>query len=391
MFRTGTCSLCGGSLEAAGGREVGGARLCVACDLGKVAPGLAARGLRVQCRTVVTHRVGEHGGATTRKVSGALPYELALTASFEREGLLSRVGKLFEKELQVGERTFDDAVYVRTDGPGSLAPALADEALRAALLHAMEETGGWVVVQGNRVSLEAVTVEVEKVPAALRGLALVLHHLERHALDLGLPRRPVLARYPDLADRLASAEEARASGDDRFWTRALFFQGSTLDDLEPVARLAELGLEVGRPLEVLRLLSCHLGEGGLEPLASMDGLRVLELARVPSARDLAPLEGRTCLEELTVKGCPVSDLTPLTGLDRLRELWLKDTPVSDLRPIVGLRSLRKLDLRGTAVRDLAPLAGLPSLEILWIEGLPIPPDQVAALRRALPSLDFDPY
>lgn len=391
MYRSRVCALCGGAVGAEGGREAAGQSLCEGCFGGRVASGLAARGLRVQVFTKASHPSCGHGGGLTREVRGAVPYDLGLTAFFDREGLLSKLGKLFKEELQTGDPEFDDRVYVRTDDAERLGRALSDQALRAAVLHAMDETGGHVVVEGNSVTIEAVTIEVELVPASLRSVALILACLEGFAQREGLPRRPDLARYPDLRATIESREEARFSGDTRFWPRGIYFQLSTLDDLDPVARIHALGQEGSQPLEILRLARCHLESDDLSPLAEMRRLRVLELRDLPSARSLAPLARLESLAELTVADCPVSDLSPLASLGELGELSLEGTLVSDLRPLSALPRLAKLDLRRTRVADLSPLATLPSLAILWIQGLDVGDDQVHALRMAHPSLELDPY
>ncbi|MBN1770481.1 MAG: hypothetical protein JXB32_04400 [Deltaproteobacteria bacterium] len=392
MDEAARCELCGHPLGADGGVDAAGTRLCTPCHNGRFADRLVARGFRLQCLAQAFHAAGEHGGGLTRRVMGALPYELELTANLSPEDWLSKIGKLFKKELQVGDPEFDAAVYVRTDHREALAGALRDPAFRAAVLYAVRTTETAIVIEGNRVELESTAVPVEQVPQALRCVALLLHHLERLALARGLRPQPGRVEYPDLRRTIEHLESARGfGGDNRFWPKGIFLQAATLDDLRGLKRVHDLQADTGRKLELVRLLTTHVVSDDLGPLAELTTLRVLELDDLPAAHRLPPLEALRDLAELSITRCPLTDLAPLAGLERLEELWLRGTPVRDLRPVASLTGLRKLDLRGTAVADLAPLAGLKQLRLLWIEGLDLPAGQVAALRHALPELELDPY
>lgn len=392
MHDDGRCELCGDPLDADGGAEAAGMRLCSACHAGRFGDRLARRGFRLQCLAQVYHAAGEHGGGKSRRVMGALPYDLELTANFSPEDWLSKIGKLFKKELQVGDPDFDAAVYVRTDHREALAEALGDPAFRAVVLHAVRTTGTAIVVEGGRAALEWTAVPVEEVPQALRCIALLLHGLERLARKRGLEPKPGLVEYPDLRGTLEYLESARGfGGDNRFWPKGIFLQASTLDELRVLKRVHDLQADTGKKLELVRLLSSHVASDDLGPLAGLKTLRVLELDDLPAAHRLPPLDSLRHLVELSVTRCPLTDLSPLAGLDRLEELWLRGTPVSDLRPLASLTGLRKLDLRRTEVLDVSPLAGLKQLGLLWIEGLGLRREQLEALRRAIPGLEFDPY
>ncbi|MBT7743129.1 MAG: hypothetical protein HN727_15090 [Opitutae bacterium] len=84
----------------------------------------------------------------------------------------------------------------------------------------------------------------------------------------------------------------------------------------------------------------------------------------------------------------ISDLSPLKGLTNLKELWLSDNEISDLSPLKGLTDLRVLVLTKNKISDLSPLKGLMNLKELWLGGNPIPKDQKAILRKALPNCDI---
>lgn len=135
---------------------------------------LAARGLTPE-RTGVRSTVAAHGGA--RPASGyrevwTLPrvtlsagdamggYRAASVAStvvvratFAAEGLTARFVKLFRSELQTGDEVFDQAVYVRTDTPGTTAALLARYDVR--------ERIGDVVASNGRVAIDGCTVQGE--------------------------------------------------------------------------------------------------------------------------------------------------------------------------------------------------------------------------------------
>lgn len=391
MDQPDTCELCGHGLEGTGGHAVAGMTLCSPCNGGQFHDRLVDRGLRVECLGQAYYSFDGFVGSKNQHPEGAVPYNLELTGHFSKEDIFSKVGKWFSKELQVGDAGFDEALYIKTDDPDGLADALRDEGLRAAILHAVKSTDRPVVIEGHKVTFEVTDMLSEEVPRALRDVAMILHQLEHIALERGLPRRQELATYPDLAKTIKHAAECVTVGQKRHWPKGVFVKDAALDTLEGIGQLHDLMVDSKGPLRIVHLKRCHLISGDLSPLSTMTKVRVMVLDRLPAARVLPPLVALEALEELTVAGCSVTDLAPLTGLPALVELWLKSTPVSDLRPIAGIQTLKKLDLRGTRVTDLSPLTRLPRLEMLWLQGLDVPPEQVRALRSALPALELDPY
>ena len=126
-------------------------------------------------------------------------------------------------------------------------------------------------------------------------------------------------------------------------------------DLSPLAGL--------RSLETLELPMNCITEAGLDVLARLPRLRVLNIAanRISS---LAGLEGATSLEVLSAYGNDISDLGPVAALGNLRTLDLTGNRVVSLAPLVSLGELRVLRARVNAVTDLAPLAELAELAVL---------------------------
>ena len=98
---------------------------------------------------------------------------------------------------------------------------------------------------------------------------------------------------------------------------------------------------------------------GVEPTEAaakpFGGLKVL--TKISEARG----SGAT---ELDLSRNLIKDVTPLAGLTKLELLWLHDC---------------------NQITDLTPLAGLTKLIRLNLDGNPIPDDQKAMLRKALPN------
>lgn len=83
---------------------------------------------------------------------GGLPREARLKASFSKEGLGTKLVKLFKKELQTGDPAFDDVVYVSTDTSDATAAFLSDPSLRATIAELVDSGG--VQIEGTTVSCE---------------------------------------------------------------------------------------------------------------------------------------------------------------------------------------------------------------------------------------------
>jgi hypothetical protein len=109
-------------------------------------------GVRVQASKVV--HIHEVGGVKTETEFALfmcmLPSAPKVQASFSREGVAKKIVKLFKKELQVGDKTFDDAVYVSTDTPKETAALLASEKTQNTILMCVV-TGGYIEIEGPQV------------------------------------------------------------------------------------------------------------------------------------------------------------------------------------------------------------------------------------------------
>ncbi len=76
----------------------------------------------------------------------ALPEPTVLKVVLGKEGLGKQIVKIFKKELQIDDPTFDAAVYIDTEDKEATAAFLGNEMLRTAIFD--------IVVQGGRVSIE---------------------------------------------------------------------------------------------------------------------------------------------------------------------------------------------------------------------------------------------
>jgi hypothetical protein len=125
----------------------------------------------------------------------------------------------------------------------------------------------------------------------------------------------------------------------------------------------------------------------LTPLKGLTNLETLWL-RNNKISDLSPLKGLTNLEALWLGGNQITDVSPLKELTNLKVLRLGGNQITDVSPFKGLTNLRVLVLTKNKISDLSPLKGLMNLKELWLGGNPIPKDQKAILRKALPNCDI---
>ena len=62
--------------------------------------------------------------------------------------------------------------------------------------------------------------------------------------------------------------------------------------------------------------------------------------------------------------------------------------ISDITPLEGLTNLIVLSLNNNKISDVTPLTELTSLMLLGLDENPIPTDQKAMLRKALPECEI---
>lgn len=403
------CALCQIPLEQEEAERFATLDLCRPCLDGTFGERVAHRGIRVQQLGLVTRSLRENRTQYIYTlVSGTASCDLSLQASFSREDLFSRVGKLFRPELKVGDPLFDDTVFIRTDDKEGLARLLRVESLQSVIHHAISELAEHeqpLRVDGPRVRLRSVQSPSSSRSDYLRRIvALVLHHLVLDAEARGVPR----AEPPPLFDFSKACKEFAFSGS---MLTQLYVRFDRLEDLQWLVRLKR---EEGHDrLRQVGLNDLRLGSSDLTPLAAIPGLEALSLARVNDVVDLSGLADAFALQRLDVYGCPVFDLAPLAGLSGLQELNLNHTRVRDLSPLAGLGNLKRLFVQHSDVQDLSPLAKLTALEwlnvrdteicdlepLLRLTGLQrldvkrsrVPAEQLERLSAAIPGLQIDPH
>ena len=91
--------------------------------------------------------------APTTTWTVTLPRPSSVVASFTREGLGHKLKKIVMKELQTGDKTFDDAVFIATDTPVETAALLATAEVRVAIA-GIVSAGGVVAIDARRMTIE---------------------------------------------------------------------------------------------------------------------------------------------------------------------------------------------------------------------------------------------
>ena len=91
------------------------------------------------------------------------------------------------------------------------------------------------------------------------------------------------------------------------------------------------------------------------------------------------------LQNTSTKESGIIDITPLAELTKWESLDLSFNRITDIELLAGLTKLKRLNLRSHEITDLTPLAGVSNLTALILRDNPIPDDQKAMLRKALPN------
>ena len=204
----------------------------------------------------------------------------------------------------------------------------------------------------------------------------------------------------------------------------LFIAGTQVTDISPLAKLTKL--------TTLKIRNNTLND--ITPLASLTNLRELELYGNRKLTDITPLAGLNKLTKLGIYGNPIANLSPLKGLSNLEHLHLQSikitelsplakltnlttleiqnsretltdltqlrgltnlehlllasNQITDLTPLTALRELTNLSLADNMIADVTPLTELTNLTELDLRNNPIPLDQKAMLRKALPNCEI---
>lgn len=205
---------------------------------------------------------------------------------------------------------------------------------------------------------------------------------------LGKRVRSIEGSHPELDDLSSLASFTKL--------QTLHIAPTMVRDLSPLRECRDLtSVDLGNsPIHDLSPLGEHfrlqyLNLGGTQvtdvaPLRGMQKLRMLYLNHT-QVHDVRPLAALSELRYLNLAGCQVSDIKPLAGLAELKSLHLEKNPIDDLTPLARLAKLEFLCIEDTRVTDLKPLAGLTRLTLVRTTGSPVTPEQLEALRKALPN------
>lgn len=102
----------------------------------------------------------------TTEVTLTLPRATAVAATFSKEGIGKKLVKIFKKEMQTGDKAFDDAIYISTDTPEPTKALLSSETVREAIaLHV--GTAGPIEIQGTTIKLVLAGRQDQEDPAAV--------------------------------------------------------------------------------------------------------------------------------------------------------------------------------------------------------------------------------
>lgn len=112
-------------------------------------PTLDELGVTVARRTMIA---SGPGGRDSTELVVTLPRSTEVRATFVREGLGRKLSKLMKKELQTGDPTFDDAVYITTETEAAAASLLGAREVREAIA-AVIAAGGAVDLSGATVTM----------------------------------------------------------------------------------------------------------------------------------------------------------------------------------------------------------------------------------------------
>ena len=258
---------------------------------------------------------------------------------------------------------------------------------------------------------------------------------KRHLEEMTAKAEDLRKAMVDGRDKIRRAKE---SGDTN-----LSLHGREVTDLTPLAeltQLTELGIyetkvtDISPLAKLTKLTTLKIRDtilNDITPLASLTDLRELELYGNWKLTDITPLAGLNKLTKLGIYGNPIADLSPLKGLSNLEHLHLLSikitelTPlakltnlttleiqnsretltdltqlrgltnlehlllasnqITDLAPLTALRELTNLSLADNKISDVTPLTELTNLTELDLRKNPIPLDQKAMLRKALPN------
>ncbi len=159
-----------------------------------------------------------------------------------------------------------------------------------------------------------------------------------------------------------------------------------------------------------KLTYLELSNNSISDISALKGLSSLEYfaADFNSIVDISALSGHTALKTLHLMGNSISGLSALSGCTGLTELKLSQNyglgdvsalkgltglktlaldycGLSDITALSGLTGLKELNLEGNSISDVTALFSLTGLESLRLINNDLTPEQIEALKQALPD------
>lgn len=184
---SGRCGLCRSPLEVTGDRRIAGLDLCERCWGGDLEDRLEARSFRFVLRRWTETISTDHHGRPIEKyfheVYCTLDRSICFRASFSREGLGSKVRKLFSSELQAGDALFDDSVFVETSDHEIVKKLLSSSGFQSAVMEVIALPAGRLDIIDDEVwfrhgkPMTDDDYEGDEAAAYARSVAVVAHYV----------------------------------------------------------------------------------------------------------------------------------------------------------------------------------------------------------------------
>ncbi|MGI5861421.1 MAG: hypothetical protein ACOX6T_05105 [Myxococcales bacterium] len=173
-----TCGLCGGALTASGVRlcELD---LCQNCYHGDPNERLASRRFSISSERFTTHPNDEGSVRHHLVMTGLLGRDFGVKATFRREGLGTRITKLFRKEIQTGDPFFDELVYIDGRSDPRLARLVGSPEIQGVILEFFS-VPATVTLDGPFLRAEQIDDSAPPKLPLWRAMAIGLHYFERH-------------------------------------------------------------------------------------------------------------------------------------------------------------------------------------------------------------------
>lgn len=173
-----TCGMCGDP-STAGGARLCELDLCQNCYHGDPHQRLVSRGFSISAERFTTRPNDDSGTLQHHLVmTGLLGRNFGVKATFRREGLGTRITKLFRKEIQVGDPFFDQLVYIDGKSEPQLARLVESPEIQSVILEFFS-VPATVTLDGPFLRAEQIEESAPPELPLWRAMAIGLHYFER--------------------------------------------------------------------------------------------------------------------------------------------------------------------------------------------------------------------